>query len=269
MRSRWAASSARLRRVRSWPIPMRPTIWPRSSRKGSLEVRSQHCSPLGVVEKLLPVEDGLPAFDDRLVVGPEARGHLGREEVKIGLAQNLGLGLAAHVFEVGGVGEGFAALHVLDEDGVGEVVDEGAQEDALALEGLLGLAPGGDVFHDAVEANPAFLVEPAGGADGRPEPAAFERLKLQDLVGHGAQPGDLLDKLLAPGRIRVEFADGVGHELFAGPGLEHGQEGGVGFEEAAALVGGVAVDADGQVVDEVLVLEFGLGDAGPEPGAAR
>jgi hypothetical protein len=95
-----------------------------------LLVNSQRFSPLFVHEKLLPVDDRL-ALNHLLVVGPEFFGNVLRKEIEIALADGLGLGLAAEIFQVGGIGHRLSAGGVLGVDAIRQVVNECPQQQAF------------------------------------------------------------------------------------------------------------------------------------------
>jgi len=84
-------------------------------------------------------------LDDQLVIGIKLRGGLRRVHVEIALAQRLGFRREAHGGDLGFVDEDFPRGGVLHIDRRGQVVNQGAQQNPLALEGLLRLLALGDI----------------------------------------------------------------------------------------------------------------------------
>ena len=66
-----------------------------------------------------------------LVIVKKFFGHLRREEIKIAFADGFGFGFAAEVFQVGRIGHGFPAGGVLGIDGIRQVVNQRAQQEAF------------------------------------------------------------------------------------------------------------------------------------------
>ena len=78
----------------------------------------------------LPIDDRL-TLNHLLVVGPEFFGDDLRKEIEIILADGLGFRFAPHNLQVGRIGHGFSAGGVLGVDAVGQVVNQGAQQEAF------------------------------------------------------------------------------------------------------------------------------------------
>ncbi len=130
------------------------------------EADQSHDFPLGVAQRnfgggnpdavasrvnrlALLADEGLAGYHNRPVVGVELGGQLRREAVKGGLADQVFGAFDAHRSGMGGVADDEAAFRVLDEDVVGQRVNQRAQQIAFVCKRSLRLSQLGHIHHGA------------------------------------------------------------------------------------------------------------------------
>ncbi len=86
-----------------------------------------------IFDEFLAIDQGKTGLNDAIVVVGELGDDFRREEIRDALADDLAFRVRAQPAAVGDVVEQVTACRVLDVDVVRQVVDEGAQQLALAV----------------------------------------------------------------------------------------------------------------------------------------
>ena len=153
-----------------------PMICPSLFRSGTLVVESHCFWPSGMHDRFLPVHDCLARSDDALVVGLEADCAVVRKKIEHGLAYDILRVLGADRAHVGKVIEPIDAAHILDINGIQQVIDHAAQEvpflRQLAFRGDP-LERVADRAHKQVRVGPAFHQVILGAAPDRLDSQGF------------------------------------------------------------------------------------------------
>ena len=168
---------------------------------GNFLLVESHCFTAGWIDGVFfPSDDGLAGAENRLFVGVILLGEFGRKEVEIGPSDHFRQrgrcpAPASQGAQVGGVGRHETAVEVLDEDVIGQVVDQVRSRLCCRASCLLDPPMLGDVGKDTVQAEgsvsrfPAHALTVHAAKRVTPSGQTTRYSPLAGMSGTGAGPG--------------------------------------------------------------------------------